>query len=60
MAKYEYRVMHMPSGSIGVLSERLNGAADEGWQPILMSGNDFINVMLRRQIAEGQEAGAEK
>ena len=60
MATYEYRVMHMPSGSIGVLSERLNGAADEGWQPILMSGNDFINVMLRRQIAEGQEAGAEK
>lgn len=52
MAQFEYRVMHMPAGSMGVLNERLNGAAAEGWHPILMSGNEVINVLLRRQLPE--------
>ena len=54
MARYEYRVMHMPAGSISVLNERLKDAAQENWHPILMSGNDLVNVILRRQVPEEQ------
>jgi hypothetical protein len=56
MAQFEYRVMHMPAGSIGVLNERLNSAAEEGWHPILMSGNEVLNVLLRRQTQESPAA----
>ena len=59
MPKYEYRVLHMPAGSISVVNERLAGAAEEDWNPILMSGNDFLNVLLRRQVAEPEESTGE-
>ncbi len=56
MAKYEYRILHMPTTSISVLNERLNNDAADGLSPILMSGNDQLNIMLRRAIAsEGDE-----
>jgi len=59
MASYEYRVLHMPAGSISVVNERLNSAAQEGWSPILMSGNEFVNVLLRRQLPEQPQAESE-
>lgn len=55
MAKYEYRILHMPTTSISVLNERLNNDAADGWSPILMSGNDHLNIMLRRAVEEGGE-----
>ena len=55
MAKYEYRILHMPTTSISVLNERVNADAAEGWSPILMSGNDQVNIMLRRPIGEGEQ-----
>jgi len=48
MPKYEYRILHMPTTSITVLNERLNTDAEAGWSPILMSGNDSVNILLRR------------
>ncbi len=55
MAKYEYRILHMPTTSISVLNERLNNDAADGWSPILMSGNDQLNIMLRRPLPEEGE-----
>ena len=55
MAKYEYRLLHMPTTSISVLNDRLNTDAQNGWSPILMSGNDHLNIMLRRTVGEGSD-----
>ncbi len=48
MAKYEYRILHMPTTSISVLNERMTVDAEAGWNPVLMSGNDHVNILLRR------------
>jgi len=50
MAKYEYRILHMPTTSISVLNERLNSDAEGGWNPILMSGSEHVNILLRRPV----------
>ncbi len=52
MPKYEYRILHMPTTSISVLNERVNSDSSDGWSPILMSGNDHVNIMLRRPVAD--------
>ena len=56
MAKYEYRCLHMPAGSISVVNERLASSAEDDWHPILMSGNESINILLRRQVAEPEQS----
>ena len=53
MAKYEYRILHMPTTSISVLNERMTVDAEAGWNPVLMSGNDHVNILLRR-LAPGE------
>ncbi|NLO05986.1 MAG: hypothetical protein GX131_09200 [candidate division WS1 bacterium] len=50
MAQYEYRVLHMPTTSVSVMNERLNNDARDGWEPVMMSGNEFINVLIRRPV----------
>jgi len=55
MVDYEYRVLHMPTTSISVLNERVNADAQDGWEPYMMSGSDFINIVMRRPIREGEQ-----
>ncbi len=55
MQQYEYRILHMPTTSVTVLNERVNGEAEEGWEPIMMSGNDFVNVLLRRPLPDQEQ-----
>ncbi|MEA3399687.1 MAG: hypothetical protein U9R79_00445 [Armatimonadota bacterium] len=55
MPTYEYRILHMPTTSISVLNERVNSDAEDGWEPFMMCGNDFLNVMLRREITDESE-----
>lgn len=50
MQKWEYRILHMPTTSVSVLNERVNNEAKDGWEPFLMSGNEYINVILRRPV----------
>jgi hypothetical protein len=50
VAQYEYRVLHMPTTSVSVMNERLNNDARDGWEPVMMSGNEFINVLIRRPV----------
>ncbi|MGC9320178.1 MAG: hypothetical protein ACP5KN_19250 [Armatimonadota bacterium] len=55
MPVYEYRILHMPTTSISVLNERVNSDAEDGWEPFMMSGNDFVNVMMRREVRDESE-----
>ena len=48
MDKWEYRILHMPTTSISVLNERVNNDARDGWEPFMMSGTDFVNIVMRR------------
>lgn len=49
MSQYEYRLEHKPAGGrVSQTAERLNGLADEGWEPIMMSGGDDLVILLRR------------
>lgn len=45
---YEYRILHLPTTSISVMNERLNSDTEDGWEPLFMSGNDHVNILLRR------------
>jgi len=45
---YEYRILHLPTTSISVMNERLNSDTEDGWEPVFMSGNDHINILMRR------------
>jgi len=56
MQQYEYRVLHMPTTSISVLNERVNTEAEDGWVPIMMSGNDHLNILMRRELPYKQSA----
>jgi len=55
MHKWEYRILHMPTTSISVLNERVNNDARDGWEPFMMSGNDFVNIVMRRPAQQEEE-----
>ena len=40
----------MPTTSVSVMNEHLNNDARDGWEPVMMSGNEFINVLIRRPV----------
>ena len=46
--QYEYRILHLPTTSISVMNERLNSDTSDGWEPVFMSGNDHVNILMRR------------
>ena len=52
MPQYEYRVVQMPpQGTVGPLNERIATMVAEGWEPIMLSGDATVNVMMRRAVA---------
>ena len=53
MTTYEYRIIeHKPAGGrTTLISERINGMAEEGWEPFMMSGTAEVTIMLRRPKA---------
>ena len=52
MSTYEYRVIQLPAqGVVGRLNEQITGMVADGWEPIMMSGDAAINVMMRRELA---------
>ncbi len=53
MAGYEYRVVQLPAGgSVTHLNERMSHMIVEGWEPIMMSGNEVVNILLRRPLQQ--------
>lgn len=58
MPTYEYRLSQRPEGStIGRFNEQLRDLVSEGWEPAMMSGDVFVNILFRREA--GEEAAAE-
>lgn len=49
MSQYEYMLLQSAAGArITLLNERIEAHVLEGWEPIMMSGDTTLNVMLRR------------
>ncbi|MCD6351209.1 MAG: DUF4177 domain-containing protein [Armatimonadetes bacterium] len=60
MQKYEYRVVQGGAGAaISHLNERLNSMAEEGWEVVMISGDQTVNVLVRRERKEQAAAGAQ-
>ncbi|NSW56070.1 MAG: hypothetical protein HPY44_08655 [Armatimonadetes bacterium] len=58
MPRYEYHVVAKADRApITMLNERLEAMALEGWEPILMSGENAVNILMRRPT---QEAAAQQ
>ena len=48
---YEYRVTQLlAGGNIQHLNDRIGHMVAEGWEPIFMTGDAIISVMLRRPV----------
>ena len=46
---YEYRLLQLPeSSSISQANNQIRRLADEGWEPLLMSGDAQVNILFRR------------
>ncbi|MGI5817186.1 MAG: hypothetical protein ACOX9R_03695 [Armatimonadota bacterium] len=53
--EYEYRILHLPTTSVSVMNERLNSDTEKGWEPVFMSGNDHVNILMRRPKGSSDE-----
>lgn len=50
MSTYEYRLLQLPeSSSISQANNQIRRLADEGWAPLLMSGDAQVNILFRRE-----------
>ncbi len=59
MCRYEYRVLRMLSdANVDLLNDRIDAMVAGGWEPVMMSGNDIINVMMRRPIGDRESVTA--
>ena len=59
MCGYEYRVLRMLSdANVDLLNDRIDAMVAAGWEPVMMSGNDIINVMMRRPIGDQESVAA--
>jgi hypothetical protein len=56
MPKYEYRVVTGGTAAIAHLNERINAMAEEGWEVVTISGNETVNVLLRRPRPEASQS----
>ena len=51
MPTYEYRVIQMPAqGVIGRLNDQICSMVANGWEPMMMSGDATVNVMMQRPL----------
>ena len=50
MPTYEYRLLQVPeSSSITQANGQIRRLADEGWEPLFMSGDAQVNILFRRE-----------
>jgi nucleoid-associated protein YgaU len=49
MSQYEYMLLQSAAGArTSLLNERLEAHVVEGWEPVMLSGDTTVNVLLRR------------
>jgi hypothetical protein len=59
MMGYEYMVVQMAAGGrVTHLNERLATMVAEGWEPVMMCGDNSVSVMLRRPAKPAQAPAA--
>jgi len=50
MPTYEYRLLQVPeSSSISQANGQIRRLVDEGWEPLLMSGDARVSILFRRE-----------
>ena len=50
MPTYEYRLLQVPeSSSITQANGQIRRLADEGWEPLFMSGDAQVSILFRRE-----------
>jgi len=50
MLTYEYRLLQLPeSSSISQANSQIRRLAEDGWEPLFMSGDAQVNVLFRRE-----------
>jgi len=50
MPTYEYRLLQLPeSSSISQANSQIRRLTDEGWEPLLMSGDAHVSILFRRE-----------
>ncbi len=50
MPTYEYRLLQVPeSSSISQANSQIRRLADEGWEPLFMSGDGQVSILFRRE-----------
>jgi len=60
MSQYEYRAIQMPvQGAVSRLNEQIATMVAEGWEPIMLSGDSTVNVMMRRALTASEAAAAQ-
>ena len=56
---HEYVLLKFRAGTLSHITERINQHAEEGYEPIMMSGDENTTILLRRakerEAAEGGE-----
>lgn len=53
MPTYEYRLLQLPEGgTIGRFNEQIRNLVSDGWEPAMMSGDVFVNILFRREASE--------
>ena len=55
--EWEYTILQMAAGRSSHMSERVNDLCTEGFEPVLMTGDATVTLLMRRpKKAEGQSA----
>ena len=57
---WEYTILQMQSGRSTHLSERLNQLCAEGFEPIMMTGDATITILLRKPAEDTPAPSAEQ
>ncbi len=55
MAKYEYQILHQLASRAEHMNRQLNSEVEEGWEPVSLTGDQNVIIMMRRakQAAPG-------
>ncbi len=50
MPTYEYRLLQVPeSSSVSQANGQIRRLVDDGWEPVLMSGDIQVSILFRRE-----------
>lgn len=57
LSEYEFQILQVQAARSTHVNERLAQFASEGWEPVMMCGENALTIMLRRKREEQAPAG---